>query len=271
MNLRPWMILHGILTLALPLLAAFLFGCIKEPEITPPELGPEASESDLERVVSKALYGIDPWKSAVGQQVIYDFNARVENSEQVQPLIRLTTTTRSRDQLQNPPRLRVINENHELDLRTGEVERSEAPPMEFEGGGPAESVVLNALKGSTLSGKSALRPWDDRSVKKTTYHNLKESSGEMSPPEAVAAKPDCGGVPGCKLRFFKLEYDEARWFSDKDYDVQHWVFVISRDAPFVTYILERCLAGMVDYDGRKIYIRQCQFARDFSYAGAAPP
>jgi hypothetical protein len=263
-----------IITLSLPLLAALLFGCIKEPEVDLTALGPQATEDDMERVVSKALYGIDPWKSAVGQQVIYDFNARIENSETVQPLLRQTITTRSREQLQNPPRLRIINESHEVDLRDGAIERSEMPPQEFEGSGPGEPASVTVLRKMTdgaLRLKSGLGSKEERPVKKVTYHNLKESSGEMAPPQTVATKPDCGGVPACKLRYFKLEYDEVRWFTDTEYDVQHWMFLISRDAPFVTYILERCLAGFVNYESRNIYIRQCQFARDFSYSGATAP
>ncbi len=271
---RGWMIVHAILALAVPAVIALVVGCLREPEVGPPELGPQASEEEVERVISKALYGIDPWKSFLGQQVIYDFNARVEASDQVQPLLRLTQTIMRREQLNDPPRLKIITENHEVDLRTGEfLDRSESEPVEYPGSSAqALNIMSNSWTINGLQSMSGLKPAaESRPVKKVSYHNLRESSGEMAPPSLVIAKPNCGDVPGCKLRYYKVEYDEARWYSDTDFSVQRWLFTISRDAPFIAYIIERCLGSIVAYDGRRVYIRQCQFARDFSYSGATAP
>ena len=105
---RTWMVLHAIVVIGLPVFLALVASCIKAPNMNPPTLGPQASDEDVERVISKALYGIDPWKSAVGQQVVYDFNARIENQEQVRPLARLTQTILAREESAAwPPHRRV--------------------------------------------------------------------------------------------------------------------------------------------------------------------
>ncbi len=301
---RIWMILHALVVLGIPLFLILVSSCIKAPELKQGDLGVEASEDDLERVISKALYGIDPWKTAVGQQVVYDFNARIENQEQVRPLLRLTQTIRSRkDECNGQPaqdsrcegqrKLTLIIENHELDANTGEVDRSESPPVEYTiGKAPGPLMLRNftrpfeiqnldkwaeqgrltqVVKFFSLSEFRSPEILADRPVQKVTYHNLREESGFMTPPAAVMEKPACAGVPDCRLRYMLIAYDEATWFSSSDYELRKWHFVISRDAPFLGYIVERCLASMVQGEGRRHYVRQCQFTRDFSYADAQAP
>lgn len=248
---------------SLILILSLLFcvsGCLKKEDPGPLDLGPQASEEDLERVISKALYGIDPWKGLLGQQVIYDFNLRVEAQEEVRPLLRLTQTVMKREEA--PHLLKLTVQNHALDLNTGKVEKDEVT-TEY-----ATEVQMTA---HLPWAKGTLKTMAERPVKRVTYHNLQTEEGSMDPPPLVKAKANCGEVPQCRLRFYKINYDEARWFSDSEYEVQRWMFLISRDAPFLTYILERCLAGIVTLDGRRIYVRQCQFGRDFSYQGAEAP
>jgi hypothetical protein len=264
---RVLIVLHGTLALALPLLVALLFGCLKVPKAGLPELGPQATEDELERVISKALYGINPCRSADGQQVIYDFNARIENQEQVRPLARLYQTTLSRE---IEPKLKLVIGSDELDLQDGEWKEKSEEIMEFD----VQCGASITSKGLDKSEFAMKNEGDDkgREVTETTYHNLKESQGTMDPPAAVMAKPNCGDVPNCKLRYFRLEYDEVKWFSKDEYEVQRWLFTISRDAPFLGHIQERCLAGMINSGGGRFYVvRQCQFARDFTYSGAQRP
>ncbi|MGE0763977.1 MAG: hypothetical protein AB7N80_11915 [Bdellovibrionales bacterium] len=289
---RTWMILHAVVALGLPIFLALVASCIKAPELKQGDLGPQASDEDLERVISKALYGIDPWKTSVGQQVVYDFNARIENEEQVRPIVRLTQTLLARVESADKKKLTLTIQSHEKDASTGQVEKSEAN-TDYELGDGATAMTLRnsdrpfdtmnlrrlisdggltqVMKFFALNELGGPRTAAERPIKKVTYHNLFEDSGIMAPPSAVQAKPNCGGVANCQMRYFQIDYDEASWYSDTEFDVRKWHFIISRDAPFMGYIFERCLASMVTGADRRYYVRQCQFTRDFSFANALPP
>lgn len=286
---RTWMILHAVVAIGLPLFLALVASCIKAPEMKQPELGTQATNEEVERVISKALYGIDPWKTAVGQQIVYDFNARIENQEQVRPIARLTQTILKRDD-SDPKKLELTIQSHELDANTGKVEKSEQK-TNYEGGAqsmtmrnmsrPFETLNLDqwannrwmteVMKFFALTEMRGPSTKADREIKKVTYHNLYDESGTMDPPASVQSKPNCGGVPNCKMRYMLIDYDEATWYSDTEYEVQKWHFVISRDAPFLGYITERCLAALVAGADRRYFVRQCQFAKDFSFDSAVAP
>ncbi len=259
---RTFQVIHWLLALSLPLFLSLLLGCIQAPELKQAELGPEASDADIELAISKALYGIDPWATAVGQQVVYDFNARIENQEEARPIVRLTQTILNRKEENDGRKLTLTIQNHELDLNSGEVDVTEGS-SEYNLDSPAVAAALSPLK--------LITPTLERTVIRTSYHNLKTESGTMAPPDVVRRKSNCGDVPNCQLRYFRLQYDEASWYSSSEYEVQKWAFTISRDAPFVSYIMDRCLASLVNSDGRSYYVRQCQFAVDFAYANANPP
>lgn len=261
-EIRSFQIIHWLLALSLPLFLSILLGCIQAPELKSPELGPEASDADIELAISKALYGIDPWATAVGQQVIYDFNARIENQEEARPIVRLTQTILDRKEENEGQKLTLTVQNHELDLNSGEVDVTEGT-SEYNLGNPAVAAALSPLR--TIQTKA------NRPIVRTSYHNLKTESGLMDPPDRVRQKANCGNVPNCQLRYYRLQYDEASWYSSTEYEVHKWAFTISRDAPFVSYIVDRCLASLVESEGRNYYVRQCQFAIDFSYSGATPP
>jgi hypothetical protein len=277
---RTLLIVHGALALALPFLIAFLIGCMKLPKSKPADLGPQASEEDMEFAISKALYGINPCNSALRQQVIYDVNRRIENSEDVQALDRSFETYLSRELVTEPEAmLKLVLRRDFYDLVNMKwADKVDSDPMEYAvdcqadvaaasraAAAGANSVPTDLLKAMLKSSE------EDGGVVRKTYHNLKTEAGVMDPPNAVKAKPECGGVPGCQLRFFRMQYDEVSWFSDSRFVVARWLLTTSRDAPFVGFIQERCLGRMVTAGGRSYYVRDCQYARDFTYRDAELP
>lgn len=263
LELTTWYVLHGLLCLSLPTLLFLLSSCIKSPEVKPTQLGPQASEEEMELALSKALYGVDPWKVKKNQQVIYELNARIENQEQVQPISQITQTVLLHED--TGAHLKFVVEDMERDYSSGEINKSERTEEYDRVFNPPTTVAaaVNPLK--FISPLSFFNQAFAIKGKSTTYHNLLFSQGQENPPLAVRQRPDCGGVPDCKLSVTRIAYDEVTWHSDREYDIDKWNFVISRNAPYLAYILERCLAGTVFVNGRYYYVRQCQFATDFSY------
>src|SRR5690348_9896584 len=68
--------------------------CIKAPKLNH-GLGPQASDAQLEQAISKALDGVDPFGTSVGQQVIYYVNMRIQNQDQIDPIAQITQTVMS--------------------------------------------------------------------------------------------------------------------------------------------------------------------------------
>lgn len=269
--------------LVLFILVAFLGSCIKAPKLKQ-GLGPEASEAEMERVISKALYGIDPFSAEIGQQVMYYINARIDNQEESRGIAALTQTILGLTITSAPPEngvteetLRLTVDTYEVDLQNGTVDRTEGSQEYLRRivSGNSQPLSLRSRLEKHLSPQHVMAvnfaPQDGREVKRVSYHNLRESTGVRPPPADVAAKANCGDVPGCQMRYFQVDYDEAKWFSDSEYELEQWHFVISRDAPFLAYILERCLGKMYPNNGTNFFVKQCQFARDFSYRGASAP
>lgn len=294
-----WLAVQMTVALTIVTVFAFLSSCIKAPELKQGDLGPEATSDQLENVISKALYGVNPWKSQVGQQIIYDFNMRVENQDEVRPLFRLTQTIMARKESEDKKKLTVTIQHHEVDANTGTIERTESE-SNYTADGAAQNfvnptseisltrsqrpfdkmtlqsrldtqIITSVFDFFTVYSKNHFQTTAERPVKKVTYHNLKEDSGWMSPPANVRGRKDCGGVPNCQMRYYMIDYDEATWYSETEYEMRKWHFLMSRDAPFVGYILERCLGAMIAGQDRRYFVRQCQFARDFSYSGATAP
>lgn len=260
---QAWAIIHLLITFSIPIALAYFSGCIKPPKVDPGQLGPEASDTDMEKAVSRAVYGLNPWNANLGQKIISDSNMRIESNDQVQLVARITQTLMKREE-PSPTKLRLWVQDCVEKFDSSAPEKTDRSPMEF-----SRPASLNFNLNSPQFVQSDISA--SRTPVKTTYHNLEVQSGIMDPPAAVKAKPDCGGVPNCQMRFVKITYDEALWYSSEEYEIQRWSFTISRDAPFLGYMVEKCLASFVPYQGRRVYVRQCEFARDFEFSGGVPP
>lgn len=260
---QTWALIHLVITFSIPIALAYFSGCIKPPKVDPGQLGPEASEIDMEKAVSRAYYGLNPWNAYLGQKIISDTNMRVESNDQVQFLARTTVTLMKREE-PSPTKLKLWAQACVEGPEGQPPKKTDLSPIEFSR--PA-SLNINLNSPQFIQSDTSAT----RTPVKTTYHNLEVQTGVMDPPAAVKVKPDCGGVPNCQMRFVKVNYDEALWYSSDEYEINRWSFTVSRDAPFLGYMVEKCLASFVPYQGRRVYVRQCQFARDFEFSGGVAP
>jgi hypothetical protein len=260
-------IIHGALAIALPLALMLMFGCFKLDSSGPDDLGPEVKENDVAIVVEKALVGMDPWKTVVGQQVALTYNVRIESQEMIiHTNDQILTILRREDIDRNTLKLTV----HDFvrSALDGKVEESEGE--QFYERSPVAAVVP-ASSVSSLAQKllptAVILPRDasDPAKPRVTYHNLHQAEGLMAPPPFVSSRPQCGGVANCLLRTFKFGYDEVTWKADGRYDVQRWNYTVSADAPFLAHVLELCWEGVDEYSGHRIFLKKCKFTSDFTY------
>lgn len=73
-----WQYLHYLLSLLMPLMFIALVGCIKQPEISSPPLGPEVAFEELDEIIDEALIGLNPYSIGEGQKVLRDQFMTVE-------------------------------------------------------------------------------------------------------------------------------------------------------------------------------------------------
>ncbi|MBX7230916.1 MAG: hypothetical protein K1X29_02420 [Bdellovibrionales bacterium] len=286
-------VIHGILALLIPFFLIFLTGCVKPAAFSKTDLGKESSKEEVEFALAKAFYGVSPWRSQVKQQVVYDFNVRVESQENVNFISRLTQTLLK---VENSPdnSLTLVTENfsqNKEDLESCSGERTESS-NKFPGTNlnltsltldlhpillppPEVNHWVYAHKKSTSKWfqlqKDLFTPQENRQPQRITYHNLQFEKKQFDPPLTVQQRPDCAGILNCKLNGSNTSFNQVLWYSDDEYEVNQWFLTVSPEAPYLSHILERCLSSFMKLSGRRYYVRQCQFARDFTYSGAEKP
>jgi hypothetical protein len=129
------------------------------------------------------------------------------------------------------------------------------PRNHFLGIMAVQNMLLSCVKGPN---------WD------VTCHNLQISEGVRSAPTGVASRPDCGGIPDCKIRYKEVSFElvvnlpataeqEAR--SEKVvYDM-----VFSPDVPYLSRLLDFCYQGMIPTANQKVLIKICNRVQNFEH------
>lgn len=101
-----------------------------------------------------------------------------------------------------------------------------------------------------------------------TCHNLKTSEGVMLPPATVASRENCGGIPGCQIRFKKVAFDLVVNFTEENTNTVRSEKVIyemtfSPDVPYLSRLMEFCYQGMVPTATQKVLVKICNKVQNF--------
>ncbi len=289
-----WMVLHFSFIIAIPVVLSVMSSCIKKPELKSADLGSEVESSEIEKVIGEIVEASNPYSIREGQAVHIVANYRVETSELVeyQELIQQVTKviddqnefTVIFDQTlfdldgEKPPVMRETVES-ELNFyprpQADNTVAANAVAEITERAVVANNVARDIMKTQSIgrfspeiykvAGKTNFIPYADREYIKSTLHSFKVTKFKADPPPAVRRRPNCGDVPGCKIDVTQLEYEEAFWYSEAEFDKVTHQIQISLDVPYLGKVILDCSTAQQFIGDRDYVVRRCNSLYDFIY------
>lgn len=134
-----------------------------------------------------------------------------------------------------------------------------SPPLKQASAGTDLGVqVLTGLLSSCISSKD----WD------VNCYNLRYDEFLSAPPDLVAAKPNCDGIPNCKINMRRVRFDLVLNTVEADGHTkvkQKALYTISfsPDLPYLSKMTEWCYQGLGTLQNQKIPVKFCQNLLDF--------
>jgi hypothetical protein len=262
---RWWNCLHFVAALGLPLVLLILLSACKKAHEERSGLGTEATSQDLDNIVAKAIRGASLAQLQKNQMIVYENNRRLAGQDATSLLgshlatvIDRQDTDTSQITIHHAEMIRktdsFFNLEYEDTLQVPIIKTSEI--------GSLMAKATHANDFETLALSRLTTPL------KTTFHNLRTSEADIAAPEDAAKRANCGGLANCKLHVTYIQYDEIKWYSDSDYDRYRYDFAFTSDLPYMNGLLgvmvNGCVGMNVPVGNRRIFVRDCQFLRDFS-------
>lgn len=249
--------------LATILLSLTLLSCNKGKE-SEGDFGVEANEGELTKAISKAVGQLDPTQMKKDQSVSHIVSLRVENSERFRPMMWDRTTILARSDKPNALVYNILVEEKDMSVDPVE-EKTYEDEIIIEKTAPITSLT-KANEDLTVINQSDIKTTSSSGKpKQVKYYNLKDYPLVMDAPEAVKNRPNCGGLKDCKFNVHHLEFDEVTWYTDGKVIKIKWTYEISPDVPYLANMTTVCAAQLIDYEGSRVYVRNCRYAVDFNF------
>jgi hypothetical protein len=272
--------LHLLLTLSLPFVLVFLFGCKRAKE-EKADLGPEVSADAIDAALSKAITGATLDGLHVGEYLNYVVLRRLENADSVMLMggtnVAIIDAQDSANQTQTKYTLQINKTYRKDDGSFQNVATEDALVVKKPGAAAIPmSLIAPPQKPLRLSAKS-LTAWAASTVSakagRTSFHRLRESDDVIDPPDKVRSKPDCGGLVGCRIPVHYIKFDLVQWFSDSEYQKIALQFGFSLRTPFLPFgegfdqfsglMVIDCRSTYVQLETRNVFVEDCQQLEDF--------
>lgn len=238
-----------------------ILSCNKGKE-TEGDFGQEYDEADLNKVISKAVQNLDPSKMKKDESVSHIVNLRVENSERFKPMMWDRSTILARSETAETLTFHLKVEEKDMSVEPPE-EKTYEDVIEYKKTSPAALTKmygeLAAMNHNGVRMATAAKPT------KIKYYNLKDYPLVLDAPEAVSKRPNCIGLQDCKINVHHLEFDEVTWYNDGKVIKVRWTYEISPDVPYLANMTTVCAAQLIDYEGSRVYVRNCRYAVDFNF------
>jgi hypothetical protein len=277
------------------LLGTFLLlACTGPIEEKEGELGKEVSPSDMQKAVKSVLAGISIGNAQKKQYVEYYDNRKIEsndpygrrfirheledikfdnpsdpkNSKTVTFVVNEDLVTFDPNGVKNPDGSdKVIDhKNSEVDLTFSLTQPSAVTQTGF---------FKISSNDNLCDGIDETDPYGNP-YDCLKYYNLKTERRTVNPPEAVKAKPNCMGLPQCKMVVEHLQYDVVEWkaghsvgkyqiSADIAPDVADLLYENNADGSqdYMYPVLSRCVRQKVLIGGTYYNVSDCSWLTDF--------
>ena len=292
-----FMMFHALLALLIPFLIFALVGCTSNYNGEPVDYGPEVPIANVISALKLPSKDIDPTQMKEGAfvhfqtvqiiganeiySVIADTGQTIKKREETDAQITFSLEEEkySYKQGQKPDHL-VRDFNLIFDKPTkSPVGSTEVPidPSTALSSALAPLVVASkAVSGAVFGG-----PVVNAQEVKVTYHNLRTSLSQITPPTKVASKAGCLGLTQCQMTLHNVSFDQVAWapsgpdrihfeFAVSPHVPQHAGFNMSSLFPYYPGLFKSCVTLMVSVgDGHsKTLLNECQEVVDFLFETA---
>lgn len=256
-----------LLALLMPILFFGLVSCMKKPNHKA-DYGPEVAPNEVENAI-KELGDPDPFSINKGEFSYHETTQALDTQAPMVVLQKAQTVTNKVENAHDYVFTLVteINEYINGSMHSSKEEANlslEKRVVNSLSSAAADNDAPIYVKQGPVTFKSMIAK-EDETKKRVTYHNLKKSPDFFPIPDAVRARPDCGGLADCgrSLRVMKISVDQVIWESDERGQKTSYEFITSPDVPYFSFELLSCAQSWIDYEGRVLSVRQCQSVKDF--------
>ncbi|MCB0351080.1 MAG: hypothetical protein KDD38_07840 [Bdellovibrionales bacterium] len=247
------------------------------------DLGKESSASEVQKALNDAFSNISIADAQINQYVTYEDNIRVELNEVMKSrLIKHKLIDIKEDD--KTVRFIMFEDFERYDLGTGNIidEKHSELVIPFQKALQTTMKPKNALSKelyiNTADACDGHDVTDDDGLVYDCikYFNLVSQRRQVTPPAAVKAKPNCGGLKDCLMNIHYLKYDQVKWRNGKSVSTINVNAEIALDVADLMYefddngnifntppVKSLCYKGNRTLDGRIYLISQCTVLRDF--------
>ena len=292
-------IMHTLLTLALPFLIFVLTGCI-DTRTAPVEYGAQASPIDILNALNKPTEHMTATDIKVGEFVAMETTQDLAYGA-VFNLIGDSgaTITDRREDANRVVYAGVLNElNYNQDgsyaqtIKEGDVLCASKTPCACGECKPPESASKTApalankpLMPSIARDTLITKPTGQDPAKSLgytepgqvlslaaasaapTYHHFSTWVTKEAPPARVMKQPNCLNIPGCAINVTHVNFDQVDWRTDPLGNKVHVEATLSPDVPYLSRNLSTCQTLLVNIGdtGSNILLKQCSNVFDFRF------
>jgi hypothetical protein len=271
-----------------------LTSCLKEEEVKNDD-GAEASTSAVGSAVSRAWGNDDPLGIKYGEKVSVNSTAEYLGY----PNVRLTQQEAFTSMDKKPvkddqgndytifqlaQRLNQIdsdnNDHITTQMKNFTVRNYDADSSEVQTKGTEAIVgyykVLALLFSCQLPEDTEKYCHDNGYECSQKCYNVQTSEEVRAVPAAVAARPNCGGVPGCVMNLKKLSFDiiiQMKKGSTTQKQKVTRSIAVFQDAPYLSKLIDNCYRGLVNIpnSSNKVLATLCDHVVDFQYGSGSYP
>jgi hypothetical protein len=265
--------------------------CIDEISEKTADLGVEATPEQRNKVVSDAFQDISIENAPLNSRVFYENNQRVEMGS----TLRTSSIESKLYQIKNYDdstgyvfqqtiKSYDLSSGEETDSKTSATEPliiPKNPPTISNLQAKEMSSPLSLLKQVALqtlgSNCDGIDETDGKGVVYDClrYFNLRSELRLVDPPAPVRARPNCMGLPNCKMTIRFLAYDEVKWKNQHAVEKIHLEAEIAPEVPDILYlpngsgwsyippIYSICERFLANINNQKYLVALCTVLRDF--------
>ncbi len=243
-----------------------LVACDRDPVNTGP--GEQTTPTEINKAQERSLSKLDPYQIKQGQKVHFVETQELISSQAPIKVLSKEWLTEVK-LIENEPEERILTNYKTVTDRLWDKDFVYV----FKGVYYLEQVealqLLDQLDENRYSMNSILRQLQEQGrveeteIEGVAFHNLKEQSVSLVPPDRVKNSKNCKGIKDCRLQGDRITYDVVFLLKGGGTQTHNVEWLISPDVPYFAAILKQCSTTIVPIDNQRVLVKQCNEVVDF--------
>ncbi len=241
--------------------------CERDPVDSGP--GEQTSPTEINKAQERSLAKLDPYEIKQGQTVHFTETQELISSQAPIKVLSKEWLTEVK-LIENQPEERILTNYKTVTDRLWDKDFVYV----FKGVYYLEQVesleLLDQLDQNRYSMTSILHQLQEQGrveeteIEGVAFHNLKEQSVTIVPPDLVKNAKNCKGIKGCRLQGDRITYDVVFLLKGGGTQTHNVEWLISPDVPYFAAILKQCSTTIVPVDNQRVLVKQCNEVVDFN-------